>query len=61
MDPSNDVEAAMGLVINPRGTSGAGKTWLVREVMAAYRRSGAAVPLHSEGRSRPIGWQLGHP
>lgn len=49
----------MGLVINPRGTSGAGKTWLVREVMAASRRAGAAAtPLHREGRTRPIGWRF---
>lgn len=52
----------MGLVINPRGTSGAGKTWLVREVMAAYRRGGAtAAPLHRAGRPRPMGWRLSHP
>lgn len=52
----------MGLVINPRGTSGAGKTWLVREVMAAYRREGArAAPLGREGRLRPMGWRLDHP
>ncbi len=52
----------MGLVINPRGTGGAGKTWLVREVMAASRRAGAAaIPLHREGRHRPIGWRFVHP
>lgn len=52
----------MGLVINPRGTCGAGKTWLVREVMTAYCRDGArAVPLRREGRSRPMGWRLAHP
>lgn len=52
----------MGLVINPRGTSGAGKTWLVRGVMAAYCRGGAeAVPLRREGRSRPMGVRLSHP
>lgn len=49
----------MGRIINPRGTSGAGKTWLVREVIAASRQTGAAaVPLHREGRARPIGWRL---
>jgi hypothetical protein len=52
----------MGLIINPRGTSGAGKSWLVREAMAAYRRRGAgAVPLCRAGRSRPIGWRLDRP
>jgi hypothetical protein len=52
----------MGLIINPRGTSGAGKSWLVREVMAAHRRDGVeAVPLCREGRPRPMGWRLDHP
>lgn len=51
----------MGLVINPRGTSGAGKTWLVREVMRAYCHDGAkAVSLRRDGRSRPMGCQLFH-
>ena len=49
----------MGWIINPRGTSGAGKTWLVREVMAAYCRGGAAAePLRRAGRSRPMGVRL---
>ena len=52
----------MGLVINPRGTAGAGKTWLVREVMAASLRSGAvATPLHRANRLRPIGCRLARP
>ena len=52
----------MSLIINPRGMSGAGKSWLVREAMAAYRRRGAgAAPLCRAGRSRPIGWRLDHP
>src|SRR3954452_12442271 len=52
----------LGLVINPRGTSGAGKTWLVREVMAAYQRGGCEpTPVMRRGRSRPIGWRLRHP
>ncbi|WP_210526641.1 hypothetical protein [Rubellimicrobium arenae] len=49
----------MGLVINPRGTSGAGKTWLVREVMAASCRAGAAaMPVCRKGRHRPIAWRF---
>jgi hypothetical protein len=52
----------LGLVINPRGTSGAGKTWLVREVMAAYRQTGLEpTPIMRQGRSRAIGWRLRHP
>jgi hypothetical protein len=49
----------MAVVINPRGTSGAGKSWLVRATMAVYlREGGEAVPLRRAGRPRPIGWQL---
>lgn len=52
----------MGLVINPRGTSGAGKTWLVREVMRAYCHDGAtSVPLLRDKRSRHMGCQLFRP
>ncbi|TNC60459.1 hypothetical protein [Rubellimicrobium roseum] len=52
----------MGRVINPRGTSGSGKTWLVRQVMAASRGAGAvAEPLCREGRARPIGWRFAYP
>lgn len=52
----------MGLVINPRGTSGAGKTELVRRVLAEYRAAGAGVePLWRRGRNRPIGWRADHP
>src|ERR1700709_2018818 len=56
------LERRLGLVINPRGTSGAGKTWLVREVMTAYGRQGSApIPIMRQGRSRPLGWWLEHP
>lgn len=59
MAASRRCGANMGRIINPRGTSGAGKTWLVREAMKAYCRTGAvAAPLRREGRSRPIGWRL---
>ena len=52
----------LGLVINPRGTSGAGKTWLVREVMTTYRRVGSQpTPIMRANRIRPIGWRLDHP
>jgi hypothetical protein len=48
----------MGIILNPRGAGGAGKTVLVRRLMAAY---GAPAPLHRPGRARPIGYQLDHP
>jgi hypothetical protein len=59
----------MGVVINPRGTSGSGKTELVRRVLAQYGwRRGAAAngpaglePIYRPGRSRPFGYRLPHP
>ena len=59
----------MGMIINPRGTSGSGKTELVRRVLAQYgwRRSarfedaGGPEPFYREGRSRPLGYRLRHP
>jgi hypothetical protein len=48
----------MGIIINPRGTGGAGKTALVRRVMADYA---APAPLLRVGRARPIGYRLAHP
>jgi hypothetical protein len=52
----------MGLVINPRGTSGAGRTELVRRIVTEYRLAGGeAEPLWRPGRPRPIGWRIGHP
>jgi hypothetical protein len=59
----------MGVIINPRGTSGSGKTELVRRVLAQYgwRRGtrlegvGGLEPIWREGRSRPLGYRLRHP
>lgn len=48
----------MGIIVNPRGTGGSGKTWLVRRIMAGY---GPAAPIHRPGRARPIGFRLPHP
>lgn len=48
----------MGLVLNPRGAGGAGKTELVRRVMASYP---AAEPIHRAGRAQPILYRLAHP
>ena len=48
----------MGIVINPRGTGGSGKTALVRRIMQDY---GPAVPIRRAGRQRPIGYRLRHP
>lgn len=48
----------MGIILNPRGPGGAGKTTLVRRIMADY---GTPIPLHQPGRARPIGYRLAHP
>lgn len=51
------------MIVNPRGTSGSGKTELARRVLADYGRgSGEAMePIHRSGRARPIGYRLRHP
>ena len=48
----------MGIIVNPRGAGGSGKTTLVRRVMAAYRDP---APILRPGRARPIGFRLAHP
>jgi len=59
----------MGIIINPRGTSGSGKTELVRRILAQYgwqrsagsEAAGPLEPIYREGRSRPLGYRLEHP
>ncbi|MGQ9370817.1 hypothetical protein [Azospirillum sp. A39] len=53
----------MGIVINPRGTAGSGKTTFARRILAAYGwPAGAGVQtLHRDGRDRPIAYRLAHP
>lgn len=60
----------MGVNVNPRGTSGSGKTELVRRILALYgwRRNGvgcepavAVEPIYRQGRRRPLGYRLRHP
>jgi len=46
------------VVYNIRGTSGTGKTTLVREIMARYEER---KPIFIEGRKRPIGYVLTRP
>lgn len=56
--------AAGGLVLNLRGTSGAGKSELARRLMWLYAGApggGEATPLNRRGRARPIAWVLPHP
>lgn len=52
-----------GLIINPRGTSGSGKTELVRRIMAehGWQCGGTIEPIELAGRSKPIGYRLQHP
>jgi hypothetical protein len=59
----------MGIIVNPRGTSGSGKTELVRRILAHYGwqpgagsgGAGGPEPIYREGRSRPLGYRLEHP
>jgi len=59
----------MGVIINPRGTSGSGKTELVRRILAQYgwrrgaalERAGGLELIWREGRRRPLGYRLRHP
>jgi hypothetical protein len=53
----------MGVIVNPRGTSGAGKTEFARRIMADYAAAadGQVEPIHRAGRRWPIGYRLGHP
>lgn len=59
----------MGIILNPRGTAGSGKTELVRRILGLYGssprpREGEAdgvEPLHRAGRRRPFGYRLQHP
>lgn len=53
----------MGLIVNPRGASGAGKTELARRILAAYgwRTCGDVEPIYGAGRARPIAYRLCHP
>lgn len=50
----------MGIVVNVRGTSGSGKTALVRHLLADFGwPAGEAVT--RPGRDRPLAWRLAHP
>jgi hypothetical protein len=59
----------VSVIVNPRGAGGAGKTELVRRVLAGYgwRRCGPLAAdveiemLCPDGRSRPMGLRIGHP
>lgn len=45
------------MIINIRGTHGAGKTTVVRETMRQYANQS---PMHLSGRTRPVGYLLEH-
>jgi hypothetical protein len=59
----------MGVIINPRGTSGSGKTELTRRLLTSYgwRRDAefdgarGLELIYRQGRSRPLGYRLRHP
>lgn len=43
------------MIVNLRGTSGSGKSTIVREVMEAFQ---TRVARHCEGRKQPVGYEL---
>jgi hypothetical protein len=53
----------MSVIINPRGTSGAGKTEFARRLMAIYgwKWGGHMEPVYREGRKWPICYRFRHP
>jgi hypothetical protein len=52
----------MGVIVNPRGTSGSGKTEFVRRLLSDYgwKRGGDVEPVRRQGRERPIACLLRH-
>ena len=58
----------MGIIINPRGTSGSGKTELVRQLLAHYGWTrdrpdtwDRVEPIFRTGRTHPFAYRLKHP
>jgi predicted kinase len=52
----------LALIVNPRGTSGSGKTELARHIMAGYGwPRGQVAAVCRPGRRRPIAYRLQHP
>jgi hypothetical protein len=57
------------MIINLRGSSGSGKTELVRRLMKEYgwkrlveaKLGGKTEPIYLEGRTNPLGYRLPHP
>lgn len=51
------------VIVNPRGAGGAGKTELVRRIMADYGRGrdGRAEPIRHARPERPVGYRFTHP
>lgn len=48
------------MIINPRGTSGSGKTWLVRQICDLYGWKRRQM-FHQQGRRQPLYYRLKHP
>jgi thymidylate kinase len=44
------------MIINIRGTSGSGKSTVVREAMKLCQENGIITPVHQAGRKRPVGY-----
>lgn len=60
-------ERCMSVIINPRGSGGAGKSEFARRIMALYGwsgrdgTSGTVEPVYRKGRLRPVSYRLRHP
>jgi hypothetical protein len=51
----------MGIIVNPRGTAGSGKTELVRRILAGYGWPESGEPMERPGQDRPLAWLMRHP
>jgi hypothetical protein len=69
VEEMDETGSGMGVIINPRGASGAGKTELVRRILAQYgwkrgaycNGDGSIEPVYHGNGDRPFGYRLSHP
>ena len=49
------------MIIKVAGTSGSGKSTIVKMIMGLYKKHKHAIPIMEEGRRKPIGYTMLHP